>query len=155
MTIVPDIYYFVGDNLFTAYSVRQQAWVPDTEIPDGIWATLMPTEEARIEAMKFHRLPPYDAPDISDRQFAHQLRNLGIITHEEAVAFGAQGILPGALQALVDALPTEEMRKDAELLLTSATIFEFTHPLTEVFATAFGWDIAQTREFFFAARALG
>lgn len=92
-------------------------------------------------------------PDISDRQFAHQLRDQGIISQAEALAFVKQGAVPVALETLIAALPTQAERDDAELLICGATTFQYAHPLTASLAAGFGWDVAQTIAFFRAAAA--
>lgn len=102
---------------------------------------------------------PYVAPpeivpaSISDRQFAHELRARSLITQAEALAFVARGELPAALSALIAALPTQQARDDAELLLAGATSFERGHPLTATLAAGFGWTSQQADEFFIAAAA--
>ncbi len=92
-------------------------------------------------------------PSISDRQFAHELRVQGVITQAEALAFVSRGELPAGLSALIESLPTQQARDDAELLLAGATVFERRHPLTAVLAAGFGWTEAQTDNFFRAAAA--
>lgn len=91
---------------------------------------------------------------ISDRQFAQALRDRSVITQEEAVAFVATGTLPAQLVTLVAALPTQQVRDDAELLLAGATQFRIDHPLTPVLAAGFGWDAEDVLEFFAEAAAL-
>ena len=71
--------------------------------------------------------------DISDRQFAQGLAELGLIAEDEAEEWVAAGTLPPALLALVDQLPAEQ-RFPARMLLRGATRFEFGHPLAEAFA---------------------
>ena len=86
-------------------------------------------------------LPPEPAPaaaeppieDISDRQFAQGLAELGLISEAEAEEWVAAGTLPAPLLALVDKLPPER-RFSARMLLRGATRFAFAHPLAEDFA---------------------
>lgn len=91
---------------------------------------------------------------ISDRQFATELRNRGIITQAEAMAFVSRGEIPAALAALIAALPNQEARDDAELLLAGATVFDRANPYVELIGTAFGWSTDQIDDFFRAAAAL-
>jgi len=94
-----------------------------------------------------HVTPEPASLSISDRQFAHQLRNMGVITQAEALAFVARGELPAQLAAIVSAMePTA--RDDAELLLSGAVVFHRNHPFTEAIGTAFGWTSEQIDEFF-------
>ncbi|MCA3184385.1 MAG: hypothetical protein INH13_12335 [Cupriavidus sp.] len=112
---------------------------------------------ARAVAGEFGAICPYVAPplpvpaSISDRQFAHELRARGIITQAEALAFVARGQLPGALAALIAALPTPSARDDAELLIVGATNFERAHPFTKTLAARFGWSSNYIDDFFRAA----
>ena len=90
---------------------------------------------------------------ISDRQFAHGLWKQNVITLEEAKAFVKVGEMPPSLAALIGGLPAE-MRDDAELLLSGATIFERAHPFTDVIASTFGWSEEATDDFWRFAAAL-
>lgn len=71
--------------------------------------------------------------DISDRQFAQGLAELGLISEPEAEDWVAAGTLPPALATMVEKLPAER-RFAARMLLRGATRFEFSHPLAEDFA---------------------
>jgi hypothetical protein len=98
--------------------------------------------------------PPPAIPDsISDRQFAHGLWKRGIITVEEAKAFVMVGQMPVALAALVATLPAD-VRDDAEILISGATVFARNHPFTEILASAFGWSSADTDDFWRYAASL-
>jgi hypothetical protein len=113
----------------------------------------------RAMAGEFGPVAPYLPPPppvpafISDRQFAHELRERGVLTQAEALDFVRSGTIPAALNALIAALPTQAARDDAELLLAGATAFERIHPLTSVIGGAFGWDAAQIDDFFRDAAA--
>ncbi|CAM5767195.1 hypothetical protein [Bosea minatitlanensis] len=77
---------------------------------------------------------PFALPDdISRRQFAQGLAELGLIAEADAEEWTANGTLPAAILALVDALPAEQ-RFPARMLVRGATKFEFSHPLAEAFA---------------------
>lgn len=84
-------------------------------------------------------LPPSVPEIISDRQFAQQLAVLGTITWEEAIAWAARGDLPPAMEAAVAALP-EEQRNPARMLLSSATTYERSHPMTSTLGAMLGYD---------------
>ena len=87
--------------------------------------------------------PPPIPEEISDRQFAHVLKNRGAITHAEAMAFVQTGTVPAALAAIVAAIPDQSAREDAELLLAGATVFMRHHPMTEMLLAAMGWTPEQ------------
>lgn len=88
-------------------------------------------------------LPPPVPLAISDRQFAHALKNSGVITHAEAMAFVQTGTIPAALQSIVDQIEDQDAREAAELLLAGATIFERGHQMTEALRTGIGWTTEQ------------
>ena len=94
-------------------------------IVDGERTTLLENDIGPLAEM--NALPPVD---ISDRQFAQGLAELGLISEAEAEEWVAAGTLPPALVALVDQLPEGE-RFAARMLLRGATRFEVGHPLAE------------------------
>ena len=97
---------------------------------------------------------PVPVPDsISDRQFFQQLAADGIITRAEALAAVKTGDIPAALAGIVDALP-EADRFGAEMLLSGATVFERTHPLSVAIGEARGMTATDIDAFFRAAAAL-
>lgn len=92
-------------------------------------------------------------PSISDRQFFQQLTVLGLITEAEALAAVKTGDIPAALQLLVDGLAPDQQFA-ATMLLSGATIFFRTHPLTVAFGFAFGWMPSQLDDLWIAASKL-
>lgn len=92
--------------------------------------------------------------EISDRQFVHALKNAGIITFAEALAFVQTGTIPAALQKVLDGIPYQEQREDAELLLAGATVFRRDHPTTEALRVGMGWTSEQTDDLWRAGAAL-
>lgn len=66
---------------------------------------------------------------ISDRQFAEELAHRGAITRDEARAWASKGDLPAALTAALADLPGD-IKFKAEMLLSSATTYERSHPMT-------------------------
>ena len=77
-------------------------------------------------------------PDISDRQFARGLWGAEILTYEEFLGFIGPGNIPATMLAIIDTLPDDDSgnptpRKDAMGFLTGSKLFEFNHPLVEVF----------------------
>lgn len=91
---------------------------------------------------------------VSDRQFAHALKNAGVITHAEAMAFVQTGTIPAALQAMIDAIEDQQRREDTELLLAGATVFERGHPMTEALRVGMGKTAAEVDDLWRAAAAL-
>lgn len=89
---------------------------------------------------------------ISDRQFFQQLAVLSIITQDEALASNA-AVIPPPLLAIVDQMP-EGDRFGAKMLLSGATVFERSHPMTSVIGSAYGWTSEQIDNFFREASLL-
>lgn len=88
-------------------------------------------------------LPPPVPSTISDRQFAHALKNFGVLTHSEAMEFVQTGTIPAPLQAVIDAIEDTEQREAAELMLAGATTFDRSHPMTELLRAAMKWTPEQ------------
>lgn len=101
-------------------------------------------------------VPPSPAPPvpqtISDRQFFQQLAVVGIITEDQALASNA-AVIPAPLLAIIEAMPAEQQFA-AKMLVSGATVFERTHPMTEAIGATYGWTSAQIDEFFRAAAVL-
>jgi len=98
--------------------------------------------------------PPAPIPQtISDRQFFQQLAIQGVITQDEALAAVQTGTVPAALAALVAKLPADQQFA-ANMMLSGATSFERTHPLTIAIGTAYGFTDAQMDALWTAAAAL-
>lgn len=96
--------------------------------------------------------PPSIPQTISDRQFFQQLAILGIITEADALASNAAVIPPPLLQ-IINAMPADQ-QFNAKMIVSGATVFERTNPLTIVVGTAYGWTADQIDAFFVAAAAL-
>jgi hypothetical protein len=84
-------------------------------------------------------------PDISDRQFARGLWGDGIITFDECEAFVSTGVIPAAMQKLIDALPDDDTgapteRKEAIIFVRGAKTYERSNSFVDQLGTAFGWD---------------
>lgn len=92
---------------------------------------------------------------ISDRQFAQQLAILGTITEAEAIAWAARGDLPEALEQAIATLPIEGgVRFSARMLLSSATTYERSHPMTATLGAILGYDAGALDDLWRAAAAL-
>jgi hypothetical protein len=97
--------------------------------------------------------PPAPVPaSISDRQFFQQLAVVGIITEAEALASNA-AVIPPPLLAIIDVMPSEQQFA-AKMLISGATVFERSHPMTEAVGAAYGWTAEQIDGFFQAASLL-
>jgi hypothetical protein len=118
------------------------------------WAEIPPPSAGQYwDGSQWVSPPPY-VPDVSDRQFFQQAAILGIITQAEALAAVKVGAIPASLQAIVNAIPDEEQKFAADMMLSGATIFQRAHPMTEAIGAAYGWTSQQIDEFFIAASAL-
>ncbi|MEN5275754.1 hypothetical protein ABE527_02275 [Brucella sp. TWI432] len=83
---------------------------------------------------------PVPIPDeISRRQFFQQLAVMGIITRTDALAAMQGGIIPTPLQAIIDQLPTEDDRFDAQMFVVGAQNFHRLHPLSETVRLSLEW----------------
>jgi hypothetical protein len=93
-------------------------------------------------------------PDmISDRQFSQGLAHAEIITQAEALAWVGPGTLPPAMAAFIAGMP-EASRFDIEMVLTGATQFSRSHPLTLTFANAVGMSPQQLDQFWIMCAGL-
>ena len=109
------------------------------ELTDAEWAAMNPPGTA----------PPAPVPPpISDRQFGQGLWTQGIITFAECQAFVSMGMIPAAMQTLIDALPDDDTgrptaRKTAIVFVSGAKEYDRDNPLVDQLGTAYGWTPAQ------------
>ncbi len=90
-------------------------------------------------------------PDISDRQFFQALAIRSEITEAEALDAVGPGIIPPAMDALIDHLP-EDQRFPARMLIRGATRYERQHPIADLIRGLYGWSVEQADDFWrFAA----
>jgi hypothetical protein len=69
-------------------------------------------------------------------------------------ADGDQGTIPAPLQTIIDGIADARERFAAEMLISGATTFERSHPLTAVVGASIGWTSTQIDEFFIFAASL-
>jgi len=81
--------------------------------------------------------------EISRRQFFQQLAVMGIITKADALAAMQGGVIPAPLQAIVDQLPNDDDKFNAQMFIVGADTFHRTHPLAETVRQAMNWSIEQ------------
>ncbi|WP_312222561.1 hypothetical protein [Rhizobium rhizoryzae] len=97
--------------------------------------------------------PPPAEPvdDISDRQFFQALAVRGDITETEALDAVGPGIIPPAMDALIDQLP-QDQRFAARMLIRGATRYERQHPIADLIRSLYGWSNEDADDFWrFAA----
>lgn len=99
-------------------------------------------------------VPPIIVPVISRRQFFQQAAVEGLITQDEAVFAVSTGAIPAVLQTIVSDLEDAQQQFAVKMLLSGATVFERTHPLTVAIADSFGWTDAKVNQFFTQASGL-
>ena len=93
--------------------------------------------------------PPTE--DISDRQFFQALAIRGEITEDEALDAVGPGIIPPAMDALINQLP-QDQRFAARMLIRGATRYERQHPIADLIRGLYGWTSEQADDFWrFAA----
>lgn len=93
----------------------------------------------------------YIAP-ISRRQFFAGLEKRGKITKAEALAAMKSGVLPAALQTIVDGITDANQRYEIDMLLSGATEFRRDNAFVPIFAAAINWNNKHTDDFWkFAA----
>ncbi|WLA64116.1 hypothetical protein [Bradyrhizobium diazoefficiens] len=91
--------------------------------------------------------------NISDRQFFQQLALSNIVTTAEALAAVKTGDIPAPLMAIVSAMPADQ-QFNAEMLLSGATVFQRSHPMTAAIGAAYGSSDDLVDAFFRAAATL-
>lgn len=98
---------------------------------------------------------PKPIPDeISRRQFFQHLAAMTIITKAEALAAMQGGVIPAPLQAIIDQLPTEDDRFEAQMFVVGAQNFNRLHWLTDKVRQAMAWTLEQRDEFWREAAKL-
>lgn len=124
--------------------------IVDDEVPEGQITTGFTLEKVGNVVQRHFTLtdaPPPSVPDsISDRQFAHALALSGLLTETEALAWVKVGEVPAALQSVVDAIPDNDTRFSANMLLGGATVFERNHPMVGVLASGLAMSPEQIDE---------
>ena len=85
--------------------------------------------------------------EISRRQFFQQLANMEIITREDALAALTSGAIPAPLQTIINALPSDDDKFNAQMLVIGAQAFNRRHPLAEIVRQAMQWTIEQKDDF--------
>ena len=101
--------------------------------------------------------PPVTKPvpdEISRRQFFQYLAVLEIITRQEALAALQSGTIPAPLQAIIDQLPTDNDRFEAQMFIVGAQNFNRLHPLSETVRLSLGWTVEQKDDFWREASKL-
>lgn len=108
-----------------------------------------------VRLLTFADAPAPRPPEsISDRQFAQQLAILGTITEAEAIAWAAKGDLPEVLRTAVASLPDDGTRFAAEMMLSSATTYERSHPMTATLGALLWYEDADLAAIWKAASLL-
>ena len=99
--------------------------------------------------------PPLEpVPEIiTDRQFFQGLAGKGLCTEAEALAAVRTGALPTKLEGFVGNLPADQ-QFPARMILSGATNYYRSSPLTEAFATMQGMSAADTDAFWRYCAAL-
>ncbi|QOG22034.1 hypothetical protein [Bradyrhizobium sp. SEMIA] len=90
---------------------------------------------------------------ISDRQFFQQLAAQGVITRAEALTAVKTGEIPAVLQRAIEDLPPEQ-QFEANMIVSGATTFQRSHPLTVAIGVACGWTSDQIDALFRSAAEL-
>lgn len=88
------------------------------------------------------RIPKQVPSEISDRQFFQQMAVEERITQQEALDAVGSGIIPPAMDGLVDQLPEHEQFA-ARMLIRGATTFRRDHPVTALIGQLYGMSSDQ------------
>ena len=80
--------------------------------------------------------------EISDRQFFQQMAIEGRITQAEALDAVGSGVIPAAMDTLVEQLPANQ-RFAARMLIRGATTFRRDHSVTELIGQLYGMSAEQ------------
>lgn len=137
IAIIEGVEMTIPDDPANRYRILLDEWerVPGNEIEPYVESVQVPSE-------------------ISRRQFFQQLAVSGIISNQEAIAALAQGAIPPPLQVLVDQLPNEEAKFNAQMLIIGASVFQRAHPLVDTVRVLLGWTEEQADQFFIDAYKL-
>lgn len=111
-----------------------------------------PTDEQITAEIERQANAPIVPTSISDRQFFQQLAVAGIISEADALASNA-AVIPPALLAIIATMPTDE-QFSVKMLVSGATTFERSNPVTIAIGTAYGMQPAEIDAFFIAAGKL-
>lgn len=123
----------------------------EVDVQTGEQRVVELTPEEIAEILNRPSQPLFVPQIISDRQFFQQAAISGIITEDEALAAVSIGAIPTVLQTIVDGIPDSSQQFAAKMLLSGATTFDRSHPLTEVVRASLGWTTAQIDQFFIDA----
>lgn len=93
-------------------------------------------------------------PAISDKQFFMKLALDGYISKEDALSAVQSGFIPAPIQKYIDGIQDTNIRFDAEMLFSGATLFYRPHAHIEGFLVEFGLDLDAMNNFFKAASQL-
>ncbi len=98
---------------------------------------------------------PEPIPDeISRRQFFQHLAVMGIITKADALAAMQGGVIPTPIQAIINHLPSDDDKFNAQMFIVGAATFHRTHPLAETVREALSWTVEQKDDFWRQAAML-
>ncbi len=127
----------------------------DTQLGRELWDEAMHGLHGTIAQYVEPEPVPEVAPDeISCRQFFQQLAAMEIITKAEALSALQNGTIPPPLQVIIDQLPTEDDKFNAQMLVIGAATFNRLHPLAEIVRQAMQWTAEQKDNFWREAAKL-
>ncbi|TCQ79569.1 hypothetical protein EDF68_104153 [Ochrobactrum sp. BH3] len=135
---------------FVNFSTIERA---DTDHGIEVWSKAIAGEYGVIG--EYDPPPPQPEPipdNISRRQFFQYLAVLEIITRQEALAALQSGAIPAPLQAIIDELPSEDDRFEAQMFIIGAQNFNRLHWLTDRVRLAMQWTLEQ-RDYFWRSAA--
>lgn len=107
----------------------------------------------RLDQLMMDEPAPQAPEEISDRQFFQQLAVNKAITEQEALDAVKTGAIPAAIEAFVDTLP-DEQKFAAQMLLSGATVFKRSHPMTAMLGAGLGMEDAEINAIWLAASQL-
>lgn len=118
--------------------------------PAGAVEVPEPPEDARqvydLDMQSWGAVPLPVPEEISRRQFYQGLAVEGFITKQEAID-AMDGVLPTAIQGVINSISDEDAKFNATMLLKGATEFERSHQLVAVFAASQGLSEAEVDNF--------
>lgn len=123
-----------------------------TDLGQSIWDEVQSGAFSQVGPYEPAPLPVQD--EISRRQFFHQLAVMSLITNADALAALQGGTIPAPLQAIIDQLPTENDRFEAQMFIVGAQNFNRLHPLSETVRLSLGWSVEQKDDFWREAAKL-
>ena len=163
-TVVPDGWLTLpnGDKIspavhgWSAGRYRLAEIQPAEAVPDGKEVIATDVELISGNPVYVNTLQDIVTADdeISRRQFFQGLEKAGKIPKAEALAAVQTGAIPAVMQTVIDAIPDEDARFNAAMLVAGAVSFFRGNALVSTFAASQGMTTEEVSEFWALCKSL-